>query len=58
MNERRRKMRCKWEKRNQMDTEKRKEKEIQAGTLLIIYRTIFFLKVTYKTKGKANQELT
>lgn len=57
MNERRRKMRCKWEKRNQMDTEKRKEKEIQAGTLLIIYRTIF-LKVTYKTKGKANQELT
>lgn len=57
MDERRRKMRCKWEKRNQMDKEKRKEKEIQAGTLLIIYRTIFF-KVTCKTKGKANQELT
>lgn len=45
-------------KRNQMDTEKRKEKEIQAGTQLIINRTIFFFKVTYKTKGKANQELT
>lgn len=29
----------------------------KAETLLIIYRTIF-LKVTYKTKGKANQELT
>lgn len=52
MDERRRKMRCKWEKKSNGY----REKEGKGDTSRNL--AFFFFKVTYKTKGKANQELT